>query len=252
MTKNILAIDLSNSSIRFSVWKSGMVTQNFDYNFNSSQDFKYKEELKTFVQSNGIKQIDCDDVVLSMSQVQSTLIPMNIFNETTKESVFKLGFGQLDAGMELDYNRLPQQSIVNIFSHPEWVKSYFVMNFPRIIMQHEGSHLIRQLFSVSTYKPKAILSIHRDHFLMIVGQHNELKYYNYFTFTNIDDILYYIGFALQQMQIERKDVEMIFNIASGCEIEAEQLVEWYKKLYQPQVEVQHGLHYLTKAIELCV
>ncbi len=252
MSKNMLAIDISNSSVRFSVWKGGMVTQNVEFEFPTAQAFKHKEKLKEFVLQEGIKEWDLDDVVLSYSNEKTTLIPMSIFNESSKEAIYKLSFGDAQAGVELDYNRLPHQSLVNIFAMPDWVKSFFVMNFPRIIMQHEGSHLIRYLFAGSAYKPKAVLSIHKEHFALLVAHQNELKYYNYFNYSNAEDVLYYIGFALQQLQLDIADVETIVNTASGCELDIEAFTQWYQKLYHPKTPVQNVLHYLTKAIELCV
>lgn len=252
MAKNILAFDLSPLGVRASISKGGIVTQDYSHAFTSAQDYKVKDQLKDFVEQNDLKQIEFDDVALSWSDVHTSMLPMNVFNDSTKEAVYQLSFGSVETGMEVDYNRLPQHAMVNIYAINDWVKSFFVMNFPRIVMQHEGTHLVRQLFAHSSVRPKAIASIHSNHFLLAITQNNDLKFYNYFSFTNAEDVIYYIGFAMQQMQISPSDVELIINVAQGCELDIELIKTYYSQLNQPRTEVQVVQHYLTKAIELCV
>ena len=252
MAKNILAIDLSTSGVRLSVSKGGIITQDVQHHFSSAQDYKVKEQLKDFVHDNGFKQMDLDDVALSWSHIQSTLVPMNVFNDSSKEAIHQLCYGYLPTGIDLDFNRLPQHSMVNVYGISDWVKMFFVMNFPRVVMQHEGTLILRQLFTQSSLKPKAVVSIHKQHFLFALVQNNDLKYYNYFEFTNAEDLLYYIGFALQQMHIQPTDVELLLNEGQGCELDLNQVKTYYTKLYQPKTDVQSVQHYLTKALELCV
>ena len=252
MVKNILAFDLSPTGIRASISNGGIITKDYSYAFTSALDYKIKEQLKEFVEENGLKQLEVDDIALSWSHPHSALLPMNVFNDSDKESIYTLSFGELETGVTTDYNRLPQHGIVNVYAVSDWLKSFFVMNFPRVIMQHEGTLLIRQLFAHSSVRPKAIVSIHQNHFLLAITQNNDLKFYNYFEYTNAEDMIYYIGFAMQQMQISPADVELILNASQGCELDLQLVKTYYSQLNQPRTEVQVVEHYLTKAIELCV
>ncbi len=252
MTKNILTIDLSSYGIRVNVSKGGFVVQEFQKSFNSALEFKVKDQLKEMVSENGWKQLEVDDVALSWSSKMSTLLPMNVFNDSSKEDIHNLCFGSLVSGYDIDYNRLSQFSIVNVYAINEWVKSFFVLNFPRVVIQHEGTLIVRQLLANSSLKPKAIASFHKEHFLFAMVLNNDVKYYNYFDYTNAEDVIYYIGFTLQQLQIAPSDLELIFNEAEGCELDLNQVKTYYTKLYEPKIEVQTVQHYLTKALELCV
>ena len=93
---------------------------------------------------------------------------------------------------------MPEFSGVNIYEIPVWVKSFFVTRFPRMLLQHEGTHLLRGLLAGSTYKLKMVLSLQENHFILAAIKESEIKYYNTFEYQTVEDVIYHVAHLLQQ------------------------------------------------------
>ena len=189
---------------------------------------------------------------MSCSEKQTTLVPVNVFNESDKESIFVLSFGRQVQNDEIDYNRLPMQGVVNVFSIPLWVKSFFVMRFPRIVIQHEGTHLIRGVFSGQTFKLKTKLVIHEAHFLLLIVQENNLQFYSSFEWSTLEDIVYYYSFSIQQQGKHQLPNEVELAIGAGAELDAAQLKTSLELIHGANIQVLTGNHLIEKYQQLCV
>jgi hypothetical protein len=75
------------------------------------------------------------------------------------------------------------------------------MHYPRIVIQHEGTHAIRGIFEKSSFKLTCHLNLKSTYFQLIIVEHNALKFFNTFEFSAVEDILYYLTFTIQQLQI---------------------------------------------------
>ena len=131
-----LSIELSEAAVRFSVVENGIV-KDHNFVFTDKKDYRYKEQLEEFLVESGLKNQDFDETTVSWSCKRSTLIPANIFGESKPESIFKLCYGDEIPSNHIDYNRIPEHGMVNIYEIPLWVKSFFVIRYPRSIIQHQ-------------------------------------------------------------------------------------------------------------------
>ena len=179
--------------------------------FISKKEFQIKEQIQQFLESHDLINSEYDDYSLSWSTRQSTLVPMNIFAASSATEIFQTCFTKEFISNDVDYNRLAELSIVNIYEIPLWIKSYFVIRFPRIIIQHEGSHFLRGIFSNSTFKLGAHLILHEAYFMLVIVKHNELIFYNQFEYSNEDDVLYYLTFSLKQKQLLGEDGQLFIH-----------------------------------------
>lgn len=252
MAKNHLAIDINTFAVRFVKLNGDFVIQEKAFRFTDKQDYRYKQQLEEFWEQTGWKEPDFDDISLSWSEKQTTLVPVNVFNESDKESIFVLSFGRQVQNDEIDYNRLPMQGVVNVFSIPLWVKSFFVMRFPRIVIQHEGTHLIRGVFSGQTFKLKTKLVIHEAHFLLLIVQENNLQFYSSFEWSTLEDIVYYYSFSIQQQGKHQLLNEVELAIGAGAELDAAQLKTSLELIHGANIQVLTGNHLIEKYQQLCV
>lgn len=229
MPKRHLAIDVNNDTIRFVEMNEAAVNQEHLFSFSDKQDYRYKQQLEEFWNKTGWKESVFDEVTLSWSGFQSTLVPVNVFNESDKESIFELSYGNQITSNEIDYNRLPLQGIVNIYAIPNWIKSFFVIRFPRIVVQHEGTHLIRGVFSGTTFKLKTVLIIHEKYFRMLVVKENQLKFYSQFECSTLEDVVYYYSFAMQQLALNQATNELIISNDADSTINGNELRQTLEK-----------------------
>lgn len=252
MSKNHLAIDINTSAVRFVKLTGGAVIQEKSFVFTDKQDYRYKQQLKDFWSQADWKESDFEDISLSWSERQTTLVPANVFNESDKDSIFLLSYGKNVRNEEIDYNRIAIQGVVNIFSLPLWVKSFFVIRFPRIVIQHEGTHLIRGIFSGPTFKLKSKLVIHEDHFLLATVKENNLKFYSSFDWSTIEDILYYYSFSIQQQAYDQQLNEVEITAGAGAEIDLEKLKLLLESVHGKNITVQISNHLVENYQQQCV
>jgi hypothetical protein len=252
MSKNQLAIDINTSAVRFVKLNGDFVVQEKTFSFGDKQDYRYKQQLEEFWKETTWKEADFDDVSLSWSEKQTTLIPVNVFNESDKDTIFALSFGKQIHSDGIDYNRIPVQGLVNVYSIPLWVKSFFVIRFPRIVIQHEGTHLIRGVFAAQTFKLKTKLIVHQHHFLMLIVKENNLKFYSSFEWSSIEDIVYYYSFSIQQLEISEQLNDVEITSGAGAESDWSELKKALETIHSKNISVQISNLLVEKYQQLCV
>lgn len=248
-----LSVELSEVAVRFTTSINDVVNHHA-FLFKDKKDHSYKEQLEDFIVECGLKNQDFDEQTISWSTIRSTLVPANIFGESNPEKIYRLCFGEETPKDHIDYNRIPEQGIVNLFEIPLWVKSFFVMKYPRSIIQHEGSHVIRGLFSEPSFKLKTTLVIYNDFFLMCIAKENKLQFYTVFDYHFIDDIVYHLMFTLQQKEYLKENGAI--QICPGVGSSAEQISELQQKLQSLQdlknATITVNTDFITNSQKLCV
>lgn len=206
-----LAVEINTGAVRFSKLNGSFVNSIHEFEFVDRQDYRYKEQLKQFIEEAGVKEIDFETFSVSWSGNQSTIVPVSVFNESSAEAIFNLCFSEKNNQGDVDYNRIMEHNVANIYSIPLWIKSFFVINFPRVVIQHSGSFALRGIFSGSTFKLKSFLLLQQDFFTLIIVKHNELQFYSSFEYTTIEDVIYYLSFTLQQKELNEEENEIIVS-----------------------------------------
>jgi hypothetical protein len=213
-----LSIELSENAVRFSSIVNDTI-KTYNYIFNDRKDYRYKEQLNEFLVESGLKELEYDEYVVSWSSFRSTLIPANVFGESKPAQLFKLCYGSDISTSEIDYNRIPEQGIVNLYEIPLWVKSFFVIKYPRSIIQHEGSHLIRGIFAEPSFKLRSTIIVYQNYFLLSIVKENKLHFYSMFEFQTSDDIVYHLMFTLQQKEFLQEGSAIQLYTGVGCSSE---------------------------------
>lgn len=211
-----LLIELSENAVRFAK-SEGTALSQFEFFFKDKKDYRYKEQLDEFLVESGLKMQDFDECSVSWSGNRSTLVPVNIFSETKPEILFRLCFGESVATSDIDYNRIPEQGMVNLFEIPLWVKSFFVIRFPRSVIQHEGSHLIRGMFAESSFKLRSVIIVYDTYFLLGILKENKLQFYSTFDYQEMDDIVYHFMFTMQQKELLKENGAIQLYAGVGSE-----------------------------------
>lgn len=216
MSKTHLEFVLSETSFSATLINEETITFLGSISFHVKKEFQIKEQIQQFLESKDLINSEYDDYSLSWSSKLSTLVPMNIFGVSSASDIFQTCFTKEIISNDIDYNRLAELSIVNVYEIPLWVKSYFVIRFPRIIIQHEGSHFLRGIFSNSTFKLGAHIALHDTYFMLVIVKHNELLFYNQFDYSNEDDVLYYLTFSLKQKQLLGEEGQLFLHETSDA------------------------------------
>jgi len=250
---NVLSIELSEHSIR-TVYLENNLPNVVDYVFTDRQEHRIKEQLKEFFDDKGLRTTDFDEHLISWSAQKSTLIPSNVFSESSPDELYRLCFGKPHDNGSIDYNRIPEHGIVNLFHMPSWVKSFFVLNFPRSIIQHEGTHLLRGILSQHAFRLKASLLVYPDYFLLTLVKENKLLFYSQFDQHSSEDIIYHTLFVLQQKEL--MDEQLRIEICNGAGMDrniCDEVILHLKKIASLQAtEITYSAELIQKSILLCV
>ena len=217
MMGNHLAIQVAIDGIHCVILRNGIPTSSSNLLFESSNDALIKDQLSKEFESNSIYEADFDEITLSWSSDKTTLVPNSIFSESSPQAIFELCYGKNDA--DVDYNRISELSVVNVYEIPEWIKRFFVIKFPRISIQHEGSMLLRKVLNENAFKLKCSIVIYKSHFQLIISKHNELTFYSNFDYQAAEDIIYHVMFVLQQKELlsEQGSFELISALGATKE-----------------------------------
>ena len=196
-----LAIEIADHAVRFVSINDEVVMDSSELSFNSETKEEKIEKLDLHLKKEDFLNQEFDEVTLSWSTKRSTIIPKNIFNESSPDSIFELCYGKDAVSNEIDFNRITELNIVTIFEIFDWVKQYFTTKFPRIIMQHEGTHLIRKILKDSRTELYVAAVVYSNYFQLIIMNQNRLEFYSSFDYQSHEDIVYYLLFTLQQKEL---------------------------------------------------
>jgi hypothetical protein len=208
-----LAIEIADHAVRFVCINDEVVMDISELSFNNKTKEEKIKKLELHLKKEGFLQGDFDEVTLSWSAQRSTIVPKSIFNEATPDSIFELCYGKDAMSNEIDFNRIAELNIVNIFEIFDWVKQFFTVKFPRITIQHEGSHLIRKILTYSGSKLQVVAILYRGYFQLIIVNQNNLKFYSSFDYQSYEDVIYHLLFTLQQQQLTNQNGSI--HIISG-------------------------------------
>lgn len=204
----VLALELSQFGIKYSIIEKSEVVSSHSTSFAVSEDAK--SQCERFFEENGLFEKEFEDIVLSWYNHRSTMLPTAVFGESKPQEVYRLCFPEVSNDTELDYNRMPTEGVVNIYSIPTWVKRFFVMKFPRINIQHCTSHIVRAGLSQDAFKPKFILSIYEETFHISLFRHNDIQFFSFFEAQTIEDIVYYLSYVMEQKEMSTEKGKIIF------------------------------------------
>lgn len=141
-----------------------------------------------------------EEFTLSWVSKQCTVVPTPIFKASSMSAIYSTCFSKEAITNDLDYNVISEGNCVTIFEIPLWLKSFFVIRYPRIILQHSLSHLLRSVLEKGN-ETEIHLAIYATYFHLVMVKSNVLLLANTYEYTNEDDLLYYTSFSIQQNEI---------------------------------------------------
>ncbi|MDG1332907.1 MAG: DUF3822 family protein [Crocinitomicaceae bacterium] len=209
--KKHLAITVSRQGASFVYLRDSRIDQEEFVIFHAFNAESVKDILKETVSNTAFLSQEFDEVTLAWSSDKSTLVPNAIFTESDAQSIFQLCFGDNINKTEIDYNRIWEAGVVNVFEIPTWIKSFFIIKYPRIILQHLGTHALRSALDNNAFYLKVTLIISEGYFYLSMIKHNQVQFYSFFDSQSVEDVIYHLVFALQQKEFteEKGSIELV-------------------------------------------
>ncbi len=165
---------------------------------------------------------------------RNTLVPNDIFVNSTAKDIFGLNYSA--PYEDLDHNRIPEMGIINIYELPLWIKSLFVIKFPRIRIVHPSTIVLKGVFDQPNFHPKIHLYIDDNEFYYILTEENKLKYYNRFDYKEMADIIYHLLFVLEQKEYAQDDMGLyLYGVNDKWELTPE-----FQKYFKKRIKISNN------------
>jgi hypothetical protein len=245
--QHVLCMDLKQDQFSFAVINKS-TKEIVDYHSYELTDYS-RPGIEKII-SDELFGYDYADFVLTAGTVRNTLVPTSIFNFSKASEIFQLNYSE--PVENLDYNRIAELDIVNIYEIPLWIKAAFVIRFPRVKIVHRTTVLLKGVFNQPSYNPKLHLFIEKDSFYFFITAKSKLHYYNRFYYKDIADIVYHVLFVLEQKEMSPEKAELHLYGVSPQWASLERFSSFFKN--PPKVSALPGNaeHFILAKQLLCV
>ncbi|MCE3295107.1 MAG: hypothetical protein K0R65_821 [Crocinitomicaceae bacterium] len=250
--KEQLCIEISDAFCALSKISGGKLHVLGSLLFREKKDFQLKEALAGFLKEKAGELSAYEEVSVSWVSANAMLVPSAVFEPKSMEALFATCFTKQVTATELDYNRISELSIVNLYEIPLWVKSFFVIKFPRALIQHEYSHQLRGIMK-QAFRLQVQVNVYPGQMTIQAADKNELLFCNAFEIQHVNDVVYYLTFALQQMQLAGKAGKLNFHLQADAIAGKEELSAILKQIDTfKSMEITFDSEKTIKYQELCV
>lgn len=204
-----LSIHISRTSVHLAeVLRSNQEIIRLEHTLlHESTPDRFREVIKSFIEEKGFVK-DYEEVTAAWSTPKHALIPLRVYNDSDPKSLHTLLFGDAIDARTIDFNRLMELNMVNVFEIPDWVKSLLVIRYPRVTIKHEHALFLRAIFQSSTFDRAIHVSLNDDYMNLSIVHHNELIFSNSFQYQTSDDLLYYTLYVLEQRGFKEEQIKL--------------------------------------------
>jgi hypothetical protein len=203
MEEKQLIFEITESRMSAFALENGQLSEIAALECTSRTDAAYRNTLQELLAKCGNPD-DYTSYSCSYSNGKQVLVPMSLFAETTSEELLRLAFQSGVSRDDCDYNRLPEWSMVNAFYLPMWIKSVLIVRIPRVVIQHELTHLLRQLNTGSLIPLRTHVILQETHFCCVIRKNGNIVHASYQEYQSPEDVLYHLLYCFKNDGIEGK------------------------------------------------
>jgi hypothetical protein len=141
----------------------------------------------------------------------STLVPSLLFDREEKDLYLDF-LHDREPDDEVRFDRLDQMEMVNVYSVPAYVVRTVSEIFPGSSLFHHSSALIKCLwmnFKNRINRRKMFLHVREHDFDLLVYDGRQIEFYNTFHFQAPADIIYFVIFVMEQMDLNPEETGLI-------------------------------------------
>lgn len=203
MEKPQLILEITDAAMRAYVLENDSLQLLGEEMCSARSDAGYKQSLTDLLAKCGNTE-RFETFSCSYSDKKCVLVPMALFAEAGAEDFLRLAVHATIPKGETDYNRLPEWGIVNAFHLPLWIKSVLVLKIPRIVIQHELSHVLHHLNTGSLVPLRTHVILQENHFCCVMRRNGNIVQASYHQYQSAEDVLYHLLYTHQQEHIDTK------------------------------------------------
>lgn len=181
-------------------------TYRYPYHFNPDDFSLWLQEIA----SSGIVSWHYHRVRLFIANLEYTLIPGPLFNPSQKEEYLKFNLSSQSNVLTV-VDRLNALDACTVFAVPRWLNDKLAEIYPGGSLHHTISCFLESVLNHYKFLIRnhtAFINLQPGYFDLVILHEQKVRFCNSFYFKSPDDVLYYIMFILEQMQLSPESIEL--------------------------------------------
>ena len=150
-----------------------------------------------------------DEIVVIHDSDLNTFVPKALFDEPFLGSYLQYNTKVFDTDF-FTFDEIPNQEMNNVYVPYMNINNYLVDQFGTFNYKHSSSVLLDKLFGLSKNNDEKQVFIHfySERFELVVLQNQKLIFYNSYEFTTPEDLIYYLLFAAEQLNLNPENFKL--------------------------------------------
>ena len=165
--------------------------------------YQLQKELQEMIREYRVEDYGYSAVVVIHRNPLFSLVPKDLFDENELANYMKFNVKILANDM-MAYDEIEQQDMVNVYVPFMNINNYVYELFGAFDYLHSGTVLIQALLQAHTETREPVCFVHstEEQMDIIVLDNKKLVYYNSFDFETKEDFIYFLLFALEQLNLD--------------------------------------------------
>jgi hypothetical protein len=168
-------------------------------------------------------------VVIGLDTPMHTLVPAPLYDSGQSNKYLEFNFG-VSGNSQVSSDRLEEIDAYNVYAIPRGLLDVVHVNYREAALFHRTSATIRSIYNHQKINPKPaglFLNVREQFIDLISIEGGRLAYFNSFSCTSKEDMLYYTLYALEQLNMRPDTVQLIISGIIDNGSESHQLLEQY-------------------------
>lgn len=163
-------------------------------------------------QSPLLESLPYRKVICGIALEPPVMVPVPLFDASLAAAHFEFCFGRKPTG-ELMSDRVQQAGCINIFEVPHFIANVLNRRFPDITYYHSATAVAGYLLSEGRSIDEAKMSVNTDKGKadVYVTRGKDLVYTNHFTFESAEELVYYLVFVSEQLDLNTDTIQLTFS-----------------------------------------
>lgn len=168
-------------------------------------------------------------IVIGLDTPRHTLVPAPLFDSGQSNKYLEFNFGMTGNG-QVNADRLEEIDAYNVYSIPRGLLDVIQVNYGEAALFHRTSAMIRAIYNhqIANHAPADIFLNVRERFIDLTSfESGRLAYFNSYSCTSKEDMLYYTLYAIEQLNLRPDTVQLFISGIIDNGSESHRLLEQY-------------------------
>ncbi len=207
-----LSIQVSLSGLSFYL----LNTHTNSFSFHKHIEFEKKlnpsavlDKLVRYFNSEKELQQEFKTVTVIHENELSTLVPKPLFNKEHLADYLKFNSKILKTDY-ITYDTVLANDSINVYVPYVNINNYIYDRFGTFEYKHFSTILIETVLALekNSSSTKMYANVCKSHFEIVVVENNQLKLYNTFEYSTVEDFIYYILFTAEQLDLNPEEFQL--------------------------------------------